>query len=140
VEASAGFFVNALGFERHGDALILEGGPYGELVGLPGARFKLLRLMIGAEVLELTEILDPGPGARLGRPIPADQGIQDLAHWQLRLEVADLHAIADLAEALGGRLISPGIVELKDQAAFIGATRALQLADPDGHQLQLSQG
>jgi hypothetical protein len=27
--------VNALGFERHGDALILEGGPYGELVGLP---------------------------------------------------------------------------------------------------------
>ncbi len=309
VEASAGFFVNALGFDRHGDAQILEGGPYGELVGLPGARFKLLRLMIGAEVLELTEILDPCPGARLGRPIPADshsndhwfqhiclvvnamdqalaslepafaagtiipisttpqrlpdwntaaagivaykfrdpeghplellqfppgkgetrwhaqapgpllgidhsaigiadtaascrfyrellglsaggdgvnsgpeqdgldglvgtqvhitghrcptgagvecldyreptggrpmaadQGIQDLAHWQLRLEVADLYAIADRAEAFGGRLISPGIVELKDQAAFIGATRALQLADPDGHQLQLLQG
>ena len=43
---------------------MVEGGPYAELVGLPGARFKLLRLGIGAEVLELTEVLDPGPGAR----------------------------------------------------------------------------
>ena len=306
--ASAAFFVNHLGFERHGDAQILEGGPYGELVGLPGARLKLFRLTIGAEVLELTEILDPGPGARPGkpvppdshstdrwfqhiclvvnamdkalaglepafaagtitpissapqrlpdwntdaagivaykfrdpeghplellqfppdkgdtrwhvaapgpllgidhsaigiadtaascrfyrellglsaggdgvnsgpeqdgldglqgtrvhitghlcptgagvecldyreptggRPMPADQGIQDLTHWQLRLRVADLAAIAERAEAFGGRLISPGIVELADQADFIGATRALQLADPDGHQLQLLQ-
>jgi predicted enzyme related to lactoylglutathione lyase len=69
-----------------------------------------------------------------------DQGIQDLAHWQLRLDVADLEAIAGRAERFGGRLISPGIVELGDQAGLIGAARALQLADPDGHQLQLLQG
>jgi catechol 2,3-dioxygenase-like lactoylglutathione lyase family enzyme len=307
--ASAAFFVNHLGFGRHGDAQIVEGGPYGELVGLPGARLKLLRLTIGAEVLELTEILDPGPGARSGKPVPADshstdrwfqhiclvvnamdkalaglepaiatgtitpistapqrlpdwntaaagivaykfrdpeghplellqfppdkgearwhaevpgpllgidhsaigiadtvascrfyrellglsaggegvnsgpeqdgldglvgtqvqitghrcptgtgvecldyrepnsgrsmaadQGIQDLAHWQLRLRVADLETIAGRVDQFGGRLISPGIVELGNQAAIIGAGRALQLADPDGHQLQLLQG
>ncbi|MFZ0408324.1 MAG: VOC family protein [Cyanobium sp.] len=307
-EASATFFQESLGFQRQVDAVILEAGPYGELVGLPGGRFKLLRLTIGAEVLELTEVLDPGPGARPGRPIPADsrsndrwfqhsclvvnsmeaalvglqpafsagritpissapqrlpdwnteaagivaykfhdpeghplellqfppdkgearwhveapgpllgidhsaigiadtaascrfyrellglsaggdgvnsgleqdgldglsgtrvhitghrcstgagvecldyreptggrgmptdQGIQDLAHWQLRLRVADLEAIAERAEAFGGRLISPGIVELGDQAGWIGVTRALQLADPDGHRLQLLQ-
>ncbi len=308
VEATAGFFSDSLGFQRSGEPLLVEGGPYADLVGLPGARFRLQRLTIGADVLELTEVLDPGTGARLGRPIPADslsndrwfqhsclvvnsmeaalaglqpafdagritpissapqrlpewntaaagivaykfhdpeghplellqfpsdkgearwhveapgpllgidhtaigiadtaascrfyrellglsaggdgvnsgpeqdgldglsgtrvhitghrcptgagvecldyreptggrpmptdQGIQDLAHWQLRLRVADLEAIATQIEAFGGRLISPGIVELGHQAGLIGATRALQLADPDGHQLQLLQ-
>ena len=307
-EAAATFFEECLGFQRQGEALILDGGPYAELVGLPGARFRLQRLVIGAELFEITEVLDPGPGARAGRsipadsrsndrwfqhsclvvnsmeaaltglqpafasgrilpissapqllpawntdaagivaykfhdpeghplellqfppdkgdarwhaqalgpllgidhsaigiadtaascrfyrellglsvggdgvnsgpeqdgldglagtrvhitghrcptgagvecldyrepsggrPMPADQGIQDLAHWQLRLRVADVEAIAAQVAAFGGRLISPGIVELGDQAGLIGATRALQLADPDGHQLQLLQ-
>jgi len=307
-DASATFFVECLGFQRFNEPQIVDGGPYAELVCLPGARFKLLRLLIGTEVLEITEVLDPGPCARVGRPIPtdsrsndrwfqhsclvvnsmeaalaalqpafaagriqpissapqrlpdwntdaagivaykfcdpeghplellqfppdkgdarwhvqalgpllgidhsaigiadtaascrfyrellglsaggdgvnsgleqdgldglsgtrvhitghrcstgagvecldyreptggrpipADQGIQDLAHWQLRLRVADLQSIADRVEAFGGRLISPGIVELGDQAGLIGSTRALQLADPDGHQLQLLQ-
>ena len=307
-EASASFFSECLGFQRAGATQVVDGGPYGDLVGLPGARFKLLRLTIGAEVLELTEILNPGPGARPGRPIPADsrstdrwfqhiclvvngmdaalagldrafqagtitpissapqrlpdwntaaagivaykfhdpeghplellqfppdkgearwhqeatgpllgidhsaigiadtaascrfyrellglaaggdgvnsgpeqdgldgitgsrvhitghrcptgagvecldyreppggrpmaadQGIQDLAHWQLRLRVADLEEIHAKAETYGGTLISPGIVELGEQAELIGAGRALQLADPDGHRLQVLQ-
>jgi catechol 2,3-dioxygenase-like lactoylglutathione lyase family enzyme len=309
-EAAATFFEECLGFQRQGEALILGGGPYAELVGLPGARFRLQRMVIGAELFEITEVLDPGPGPgdragrpipadsrsndrwfqhsclvvnsmeaalaalqpafaagriqsissapqRLpdwntdaagivaykfrdpeghplellqfppdkgearwhveapgpllgidhsaigiadtaascrfyrellglsaggdgvnsgpeqdgldglagtrvhitghrcpsgagvecldyreptgGRPMPADQGIQDLAHWQLRLRVVDLQSIADRVEAFGGRLISPGIMELGEQAEGIGATRALQLADPDGHQLQLLQ-
>ena len=71
--------------------------------------------------------------------MPADQGLQDLAHWQLRLRVADLEAIAGRAGALGGRVISPGIVALGEQAGWLGASRALQLADPDGHRLQLLQ-
>ncbi len=308
-EASAAFFVEVLGFQRCGQARIVDGGPYSALVGLPGARLKRLRLAIGSELLELTEVLALGPGARPGRPIPADsrsndrwfqhsclvvndmaaalallqpafdagrispistapqrlpdwntsaagieaykfrdpeghplellqfppdkgeerwheqapgpllgldhsaigiadtaasacfyrellglaaggdgvnsgpeqdgldglaatrvritshrcpsgagvecldyrepgggrpmpadQGPQDLAHWQLCLRVADLEAIADRAEALGGRLISGGIIELGQQAEVIGAERALQLADPDGHRLQLLQG
>ena len=307
-EASAAFFETCLGFRRLGEAVVLEGGPYAQLVGLPGGRLRVLRLAIGAEVLELTEVLAPGPGARPGRPIPAgsrsndrwfqhaclvvnsleaalaglqpafaagritaissapqrlpdwnvaaagivafkfrdpdghplellqfppdkgeprwhaavpgpvlgidhsaigsadtatsarfygdllglaaggdgvnsgpeqdgldglavtwvritghrcpsgagvecldyreptggrpmpaDQGLQDLAHWQLRLRVADLEAIAGRAWALGGRVISPGIVALGEQAGWLGASRALQLADPDGHRLQLLQ-
>jgi catechol 2,3-dioxygenase-like lactoylglutathione lyase family enzyme len=308
-EASAAFFNTYLGFRRLGEAVVLQGGPYAQLVGLPGARLKLLRLGIGAEVLELTEVLALAPGTRPGRPVPADsrsndrwfqhgclvvndmaaalallqpafaaggitpisaapqrlpdwntdaagivaykfhdpeghplellqfppdkgearwhvgvpgpllgldhsaigiadtaascrfyrellglaaggdgvnsgpeqdgldglagtrvhitghrcpsgagvecldyreptggrpmpadQGPQDLAHWQLRLRVADLETIAERAEALGGRLISGGIMALGPQAEGIGASRALQLADPDGHRLQLLQG
>ncbi len=307
-QAIAAFFGNGLGARRLGDPLELDGGPYSALIGLPGARLRVLRLALGAEVLELTQVLDPGPGARPGRPIPADshsndrwfqhiclvvnnieaaleglqpalaagritpissgpqrlpdwntaaagivaykfrdpdghplellqfppdkgearwhssspgpllgidhsaigiadtagsgrfyrellglaaggdgvnsgpeqdgldglagtrvritahrcpsgagiecldyreppggrpmpadQGPQDLAHWQLRLRVADLESIAERAGALGGRLISPGIVALGEQADWLGASRALQLADPDGHRLQLLQ-
>jgi hypothetical protein len=32
-----------------------------------------------------------------------------------------------------------GVIELGDQASLVGSERALQLADPDGHQLQLVQ-
>ena len=52
---------------------------------------------------------------------------------------ADLEAITGRAGALGGRVISPGIVALGEQAGWLGASRALQLADPDGHRLQLLQ-
>jgi hypothetical protein len=31
------------------------------------------------------------------------------------------------------------VIELGEQASLVGSGRALQLADPDGHQLQLLQ-
>ena len=75
-----------------------------------------------------------------GRPRPDDQGAQDLVHWQIRLRVADLDRIAATAQACGGQVFHGGVIELGAQASLLGAERALQLADPDGHQLQLVQG
>ncbi|MBM5783334.1 MAG: lactoylglutathione lyase [Cyanobacteria bacterium K_DeepCast_35m_m1_288] len=73
-----------------------------------------------------------------GRPLPADQNSADIAHWQIRLAVSDLEAIASQLESYGGSWVSPGIVELSgDQAAAVGFSRALQVRDPDGHQLQI---
>jgi predicted enzyme related to lactoylglutathione lyase len=71
-----------------------------------------------------------------GRPQPADCGAQDLSHWQIRLEVDNLERIAAGLDACGGRLLSGGIVELEGS---LGAdwSRGLQVADPDGHRLQL---
>lgn len=304
--AAADFFVQTLGFSRLQPPLLLEGGAYAELLGLPGATIRIERLGIGAEVLELSQVLDPGPGGRAGRPMPPDsrsndrwfqhiclvvsaiepllerlqpgfasgalrpissapqrlpdwnvaaagivaykfhdpeghplellhfpagkgearwhrdqaapllgidhsaigiadtaasrrfygevvglrlggEGVnrgpeqdqldglegtqvaisslrcpsgagiecldyrqpgggrpmpsdlapQDAAHWQLRLRLPSLEGLAARVDACGGRLISAGIVELGDQAALIGARRALQVADPDGHRLQL---
>lgn len=85
-EASAAFFVEALGLQRCGQARIVDGGPYTTLVGLPGARLKLLRLAIGAEVLELTEVLALPPEPALvgrSRPIPAATtvGFSTAAWW-----------------------------------------------------------
>jgi len=71
-----------------------------------------------------------------GRPQPADFGAQDLSHWQIRLEVNDLERIAADLEACGGRPISEGILDLQ---GCLGQdwSRGLQVADPDGHRLQL---
>lgn len=84
------------------------------------------------------ECLEYQPPNR-GRPMPADLNPADLAHWQIRLQVDDLDPIATQLEACGGRLLSPGVVHLGDQGDALGFSRALQVADPDGHRLQLVQ-
>lgn len=107
------------------------------LDGLEGVEVRITALRCPAGPgLECLDYRQP----RGGRPLPADLGPQDGAHWQVRLRVADLEPIAAGAAAAGGRLISPGIVELREQATLIGGRRALQLADPDGHRLQLIEG
>ncbi|MFM7229475.1 MAG: VOC family protein [Cyanobacteriota bacterium] len=71
-----------------------------------------------------------------GRPQPADFGAQDLSHWQIRLEVNDLADILSRLETCGGRQISEGILDL--QGCLGGDwSQGLQVADPDGHRLQL---
>ena len=73
-----------------------------------------------------------------GRPLPTDQNAADLAHWQIRLEVSDLSKITTEVERYGGSLISAGIINLtENQASSLGFAQALQIRDPDGHQLQL---
>jgi predicted enzyme related to lactoylglutathione lyase len=71
--------------------------------------------------------------------MPTDLNPADLAHWQIRLQVDDPDAIAAQLEAFGGRLLSPGVVHLGEQGEALGFRRALQVADPDGHRLQLVQ-
>jgi len=132
-EASRRFYSDLLGLRLGGEGV--NSGPEQEgLDGLAGVQVRIssLRCPEGAG-LECLDYRQPTGG----RPMPADLGPQDRAHWQVRLRVAALEPIAAGAEAAGGRLISAGIVELGEQAPLIGARRALQLADPDGHRLQL---
>ena len=49
-----------------------------------------------------------------------------------------IDAIASHLESTGGSWVSPGIVDLSGaQATALGFSRALQIRDPDGHQLQI---
>ena len=73
-----------------------------------------------------------------GRPQPDDFGAQDLSHWQIRLEVNDLERIAADLESFGGHPISRGIIALQGSLGE-DWSHALQVADPDGHRLQLVQ-
>jgi len=85
--------------------------------------------------IECLEYLPPNRG----RAMPADLSPADMAHWQIRLQVDDLDPIATQLEACGGRHLGSGVVDLGDQGEVLGFRRALQVADPDGHRLQLVQ-
>lgn len=127
------FYTEALGLRLAGDGEN-SGSEQDGLDGLEDTRVRIgsLRCPVGAGV-EGLDYRSPGGG----RPMPADLGLQDAAHWQLRFRLASLEGVAERVVACGGRLISAGIVELGEQAPLIGAQRALQVADPDGHRLQL---
>ena len=107
-DTSAAFFTEALGFRQLEAPLVVEGGPYASLIGLPGSRLKLLRLAIGSEVLELSEVLDPSPGARPGRAVPADSRSNDRWFQHICLVVKDMEAaLVPLRPLLQGGRITP---------------------------------
>ena len=134
--ATCRFYDELIGLRLGGDG-INSGVEQDQLDGLAGTRVRITAHRCGQGAgIEALNYLEPAGG----RPLPGDQGPQDLAHWQLRLRVADLDSLLARVEACGGRVVSPGIVDLGDQAELIGARRALQLADPDGHRLQLLEG
>jgi len=133
-ERSCHFYEGLLGLRLGGDG-INHGPEQDGLDGLQGARVRITghRCPQGPGI-ECLNYLSPGGG----RPLPADQSAADVAHWQVRLEVADLEGIAAKAEAYGGRCLSGGVIHINpEQASQLGFHAALQLRDPDGHQLQL---
>jgi catechol 2,3-dioxygenase-like lactoylglutathione lyase family enzyme len=122
---SCHFYDALLGLKLGGDGV--NSGPSQDgLDGLQETRVRITshRCSTGAGV-ECLNYLPPNQG----RLKPDDQGAQDLGHWQIRLEVSDLEPIATGSD----------VIELGEQANIVGAQRALQLADPDGHRLQLLQ-
>ena len=131
---SCHFYEELLGLRLGGDG-INSGIEQDHLDGLMGAEVRITghRCPEGAGIECLNYLQPVG-----GRPLPADQSSADIAHWQIRLEVSDLEAIVSRLERFGGSCASPGIVELSsDQDSALGFSRALQIRDPDGHQLQL---
>lgn len=98
-----------------------------------GARLRITSLRAArGPGIELLEYLAP----RDGRETPSDLRASDVAHWQTRFYVADAAAEEKAASATGGRLVSPGTVELDD--GRLGFHRAALLRDPDGHGLELA--
>ncbi|MFM7264995.1 MAG: VOC family protein, partial [Cyanobium sp.] len=138
-EALAAFYTESLGFRR-GETLVLEGA-YAALVGLPGSRLKLVSLQVGAETLELCQVLERGEGLRPGRPMPPDSRSNDLWFQHLCLVSADLEAAAAplLQELAAGRLqpISSAPQTLPRNNPSAAGIRAFKFRDPDGHNLEL---
>ncbi len=131
---SCRFYEDLLGLHLGGDG-VNSGVEQDELDGLKATQVRITghRCAEGAGV-ECLNYLQPSGG----RPLPADQNAADSAHWQIRLEMSDLESIASRLESYGGSMVSQGVVHLtNEQAATLGFSQALQIRDPDGHQLQL---
>jgi catechol 2,3-dioxygenase-like lactoylglutathione lyase family enzyme len=141
-EAAAHFYEDALGF-RHSETLLVEAGPYAELVGLPGSKLKLVRLQLGQETLELTEVLALGPGLRPARPIPADSRSCDLWFQHICIVVSDLDAASAKARQMvaNGSLVgvSTAPQTLPEWNTAAAGIQAFKFRDPEGHNLELLQ-
>jgi uncharacterized protein GlcG (DUF336 family)/catechol 2,3-dioxygenase-like lactoylglutathione lyase family enzyme len=140
-EATATFFCSQLGCRRL-DA-IDPGLGYAHLIGLPGARLKLVRLALGHERLELLEVQEPGPGQPAGRPFPADSRSNDLWFQHICIVVRDLEqASAPLREAIAAgelQAISTAPQRLPDWNKAAAGIGAFKLHSPEGHCLELLQ-
>ena len=130
-DASLRFYRDLLGLKVAG-----ESENYGteqeHLNNVFGARLRItgLRAASGPGI-EFLEYLTP----RGGRPIPADQGANDLAHWQTTLVTPDASAAAERGLAAKHAFVSPGVVPLRDRT--LGFTRGFLIRDPDGHVMQV---
>jgi catechol 2,3-dioxygenase-like lactoylglutathione lyase family enzyme len=130
-EASLAFYRDTLG-------LRVAGGSenYGieqeRLNNVFGARLRITTLRAGSGPgIELLEYLAP----RDGRPMPADQKANDVAHWQTTLATASAPEAAKRLFAARSRFVSPGEVELP--GAALGFSSGLLVRDPDGHAMLL---
>lgn len=130
---SCRFYDELLGLRLGGDG-INSGPTQDALDGLEHTQVRITghRCATGAGI-ECLNYLPPNQG----RPMPQDLSAADLSHWQIRLAVEDLEAIAASIASYGGRVISEGIVAMEHQSETLGFARGLQVADPDGHRLQL---
>ena len=143
LEATTHFFCEGLGFWREGADGEIRGGPYGDLLGLPSAVIRLRRLRIGAEILELSQVVDPGPGARPGRPIPADSRGNDLWFQHICLVVCDMEQALERLQGLSPdgsiNAISSAPQRLPDWNPAAAGIVAFKFRGPEGHPLELLQ-
>jgi catechol 2,3-dioxygenase-like lactoylglutathione lyase family enzyme len=128
---SLAFFQDALGLKVRGTSE--NYGPEQEhLNNVFGAR--LLITSLGAPAGPAVEFLDYLAPAT-GRPTPLDTQANDLWSWQIRMETPDLDALEQTLRHSGAAFVSPGIVDMPDDALALG--RALMVRGPAGHALLL---
>ena len=130
-DASLAFYRDRLGLAVAGASENF--GPEQErLNNVFGARLRITALRAPAGPgIELLEYLAPADG----RPVPSDTRANDLWHWQVNLVTADLAAAAAALRAGHAPLVSPGAIDLPDNAFAFHA--GLMTRDPDGHALLL---
>lgn len=130
-DASLDFYRGALGFTVAGESENYD-VEQEHLNNVFGARLRITALRAGGGPgIELLEYLAP----RDGRPAPADQHANDIAHWQTTLVAPSLDALLPLARAHRVSLVSPG--PIADAPASLGFSTGALVHDPDGHGLRL---
>jgi uncharacterized protein GlcG (DUF336 family)/catechol 2,3-dioxygenase-like lactoylglutathione lyase family enzyme len=138
-EACAVFFCNQLGFRRLDS---LQPGPgYANMIGLPGAQLKLVRLALGRERLELLEVQALASGQRASRPFPPDSRSNDLWFQHICIVVRDLErASSPVRQAIASaalQAISAAPQRLPDCNPAAAGIEAFKLHSPEGHCLEL---
>jgi catechol 2,3-dioxygenase-like lactoylglutathione lyase family enzyme len=131
-DASLHFYRDQLGLQVAG-----ESENYGieqeRLNNVFGARLHITALRgESGPGIEFLEYLAP----RDGRPFPADEKANDLVHWQTRIQVSSVPAVAEALAQSKAAFVSTGVVELPRAADPL--RQSVIVRDPDGHAVELS--
>jgi catechol 2,3-dioxygenase-like lactoylglutathione lyase family enzyme len=131
-DASLAFYRDLLGLTVAG-----ESENYGteqeHLNNVFGAHLRITALHAASGPgIELLDYLAPGDG----RPMPADEHANDIAHWETDLVIADADAAARALHLSHVPFISSGAVSLPESLGF---RRAVLVRDPDGHPIGITE-
>ncbi len=132
MDRSLAFYTGVLSFEKVGERAV-SGPAYERLVGVKGARARVVTLRLRDELLELTEFLAPK-----GQPAPADWRSNDRWFQHVAIIVRNMDSAFARLQAAGVRHASAGGPQrLPDWNKNAGGIRAFYFRDPDDHPLEI---
>ncbi len=110
----------------------LEGAAIEALVGRSGARLRVASLHLGAEHVELRQVVPS-----VGRAIPEGSLSNDQTFQHMAIVVGDMDAALSRVRSSGAETISPQPQTIPASNPAAGGIRALYFHDPDRHNLEL---
>ncbi len=131
MDRAVDFYSKVLTFEKVSDQEV-SGPEYERLVGVFGARARMVRMKLGDEAIELTEFLAPR-----GRPIPADSRSNDRWFQHVAIIVSDMDRAYQHLRLHKVEHASSGPQRLPDWNKKAGGIQAFYFKDPDGHPLEV---
>src|SRR5919108_1769787 len=131
MDRAVAFYSTVLAFEKISDVEIASDA-YEHLVGVFGARARVVRMRLGDETIELTEFLPPR-----GRPIPPDSRSQDGWFQHIAIIVTDMDRAYAHLRRHKVQHASTGPQRLPDWNPNAGGIKAFYFKDPDGHTLEI---
>ena len=133
MDRSIDFYSHVLSFEKITD-LELDGSNYEHLEGVFGLRMRVVRMRLGAEIIELTEYLSPK-----GRPVPADSHSNDRWFQHIAIITSDMDRAYAWLRQRHVQHASSGPQTLPDYIRSAAGIRAFYFEDPDNHPLEILQ-
>src|SRR5918999_3038893 len=131
MDRAVAFYSTVLAFQKISDVEIASDA-YERLVGVFGARARVVRMRLGDETIELTEFLTPR-----GRPIPPDSRSQDGWFQHIAIIVTDMELAYAHLRRHKVQHASTGPQRLPDWNPNAGGIKAFYFKDPDGHTLEI---
>ena len=133
MERSVAFYSTVLFFEKVSD--VQASGPEIErLLGVAGARVRIVTMRLGTERIELLEYLAPK-----GRTLPANARSNDRGFQHIAIAVNDMDQAYLWLRRHNVAQTSPEPQRLPDWNPNASGIRAFSFKDPDGHALEILQ-
>jgi catechol 2,3-dioxygenase-like lactoylglutathione lyase family enzyme len=133
MDRSVAFYSTVLFFDTVSD--VQTAGPsIDRLLGVTGARVRVVTMRLGTERIELVEYL-----GRNGRPVPDDARSNDRSFQHIAIVVNDMDQAYLWLRRHRVEQTSPEPQRLPDSNPNTGGIRAFSFKDPDGHALEILQ-